>query len=600
MKKWRYILIIAVLLYCVYALIPTVRFYTMPSDERLTLAEDQKAKYLESAIKLGLDLQGGMHLVLEVASDQLDSDARKDALDRVLKIIRNRVDQFGVSEPVIQKQGDRRVIVQLPGLQDAERAKNLIGQTALLEFRMVREQEDAYRVLKDLDLALMGVEVKGAVVDSTGQVDTQPSGEEQPPVGEEEAATAEIAQDTTAVEADTTVAKADTTKAEADTALASVLQEQTAFDTLIPTLPGTEDIEVPLEEFSEDRPFTSYLTTLYGGAAVVDERNRQAVDLLLSTSQAQRVLPRNTEFLWESESRPLEGGGTGRLIYLVEKTPILTGRTLVNATTRPDPDDPSSLNVSFQLNREGALIFSRVTGENIGRRIAIVLDRKIRSAPVVQTKIPGGEGRITGQFTDEEANDLAIVLRAGALPAPVDIIEERTVGPTLGRDSIVLGVRAALVGFVLVMIFMLVYYRLSGLLACAALVFNLAIVLAALAQLRAALTLPGIAGLILTIGMAVDANVLIFERIREELAKAKTVRSAIDSGYDRAFTTILDANITTLITAFVLWQFGTGPIKGFATTLSIGIIASMFTALLCTRVVYHLITARWAIRKLSI
>ncbi|UCH85229.1 MAG: protein translocase subunit SecD [Candidatus Latescibacterota bacterium] len=588
MKNWRYFFIIAVLLYCVWLLIPTVRYYAMPAEKKLELSQEEKTKFTESAIKLGLDLQGGMHLVLELDDSELSDDAKKDALDRVLKIIRNRVDQFGVSEPVIQKQGNRRVIVQLPGLQDAERAKNLIGQTALLDFRMVREQEETYRLLKDLDIALMGVEVKGSVVDTTGVETAVPD--------TSDVATEELAE----IAAETAASDTAATAAADDTTLAGMLEETTAYDTLIPTIPGTEDLEVPLDAVSEDRPFTSYLVTLYGGAAVVDERNRQAVNLLLATPQAQRVMPRNTEFLWESETRPLEGGGTGRLVYLVEKTPILTGRTLVNATTRPDPDDPSSLNVSFQLNREGALIFSRVTGENIGRRIAIVLDRKIRSAPVVQTKIPGGEGRITGQFTDEEANDLAIVLRAGALPAPVEIIEERTVGPTLGRDSIVLGVRAAIVGFVLVMIFMLIYYKLSGFLACTALVVNLAIVLAALAQLRAALTLPGIAGLILTIGMAVDANVLIFERIREELAKAKTVRSAIDSGYDRAFTTILDANITTLITAFVLWQFGTGPIKGFATTLSIGIIASMFTALMCTRVVFHLITARWTIRKLSI
>ncbi|MEJ2722545.1 MAG: protein translocase subunit SecD, partial [bacterium] len=495
---------------------------------------------------------------------------------------RNRVDQFGVSEPVIQKQGNRRIIVQLPGLQDPERAKNLIGQTAQLEFRMVRDQEETYRVLRDLDLALRGVEVKGTVVDTTGAVGVE--GEEAPV---DTAGTIEPG------------APEDTTAA-SDTTLAAAAEEPAPYDTLIPSIPGTEEIEAPLEAASADRPFTSYLATLYGGAAVVDVRNQHAVNLLLATPQAQRVIPRNSEFLWDAETQPIEGGGTGRLLYLVEKTPVLTGSMLVNATTRPDPDDPSSLNVSFQLNREGALIFSRVTGENIGRRIAIVLDNRVRSAPVVQTKIPGGEGRITGHFTDAEASDLAIVLRAGALPAPVKIIEERTVGPTLGRDSIILGVRAAIVGFVFVVIFMIIYYRLSGLLACGALILNLVLVLAALAQLRAALTLPGIAGLILTIGMAVDANVLIFERIREELAKAKTVRSAIDSGYERAFTTILDANITTLITAFVLWQFGTGPIKGFATTLSIGIIASMFTALMCTRVVYQLITSRWTIKKLSI
>jgi preprotein translocase subunit SecD len=288
------------------------------------------------------------------------------------------------------------------------------------------------------------------------------------------------------------------------------------------------------------------------------------------------------------------------VLYLVEKTPTLDGSSLVDATTHPDPDDPSRLNVGFRLNRQGAIVFGRFTGENIGRRIAIVLDSRVRSAPVVQTKIPGGEGRITGLEDDEEAADLAIVLRAGALPAPVSIAEERTVGPSMGRDSVEAGTMAAALGFVLTLIFMIVYYRWSGALACTAMILNLVIEMAILAKLRATLTLPGVAGLILTIGMSVDANVLIFERMREELAKGKTVRAAIEAGYDRAFNAILDSNVTTLITAFVLWQFGTGPVKGFATTLSIGIICSMFTALVCTRVVYDLITTRRHVNALSV
>jgi protein-export membrane protein SecD len=380
----------------------------------------------------------------------------------------------------------------------------------------------------------------------------------------------------------------------------SVPDFDAGLDTLLPTLPGAEDVDVPLQAVREDQPFTSYLVSYVNGGVVVDERQRGTVDALLATEQAKRAMPRQSQWMWHHEAQPLEGGGMGRVLYLLESKATLDGSKLVDATTRPDPDDPTMLNVGFRLNRQGAIIFSRFTGENIGRRIAIVLDDQVRSAPVVQTKIPGGEGRITGLDSDEEAGDLAIVLRAGALPAPVNIIEERTVGPTLGHDSIVAGTRAAIGGFIVVMIFMVIYYRASGLLACGALVFNLLIVMAVLASLHASLTLPGIAGLILTIGMAVDANVLIFERIREELAKAKTVRSAIEAGYERAFTTILDANVTTLITAFVLWQFGTGPIKGFATTLSIGIVASMFTALLCTRVVFELVTTRRMLKKLSI
>jgi len=288
------------------------------------------------------------------------------------------------------------------------------------------------------------------------------------------------------------------------------------------------------------------------------------------------------------------------VLYLCEKHATIDGSALVDAQTRNDPDDPSRLNVAVTLNRQGAIKFGKFTAENIGRRIAIVLDDKIRSAPVVQTKIPNGEGRITGMKDDEEANDLAIVLRAGALPAKLTTVELRSIGPTLGRDSIEAGRRATWIAFILVVVFMLIYYKLSGVLASIALVFNMVIIMAVMATLRATLTMPGIAGLVLTIGMSVDANVLIFERIREELAKGKTVRAAIQAGFDKAFATILDSHVTTLITAFVLWQFGTGPIKGFATTLSVGLIANMFTALTCTRVVYDIYTSRRHVERLSI
>jgi protein-export membrane protein SecD len=584
MRKWKVILIAAVILFSLYSLYPSATFYSKSTEERDQMSSEERGKYIDKIVKLGLDLQGGMHLVLEVDDSELDDDAKKDAMDRAIKILRNRVDQFGVSEPVIQKQGGKRIIIQLPGLQDADRAKQLIGQTALLEFRLVRENEDLMRVLRDLDTALKGVTVTGSVVDTTGIMEDSTAVEDEAPDDFQQA----MPEDQ--------VDLAQQTSETADTSGAA----DVALDSIFPPIPGTEEVQVPLEAIAQERPFTSNLISFYGGGVVVERENIEKVNLLLATGQARRVIPRQSEFLWDYEERQIQGGGMGRVLYLVEKNATLTGRTLLDASTRPDPENPSALNVNFELNREGALIFSRFTGENIGRQIAIVLDEKIRSAPVVETKIPNGESRITGSFSDEEARDLAIVLRAGALPAPVNIIEERTVGPTLGHDSIVLGIRAALVGFLIVMVFMIIYYRISGLLACAALVLNLVIILAALALLHAALTLPGIAGLILTIGMAIDANVLIFERIREELAKAKTVRSAIDSGYDRAFTTIFDANLTTLITAFVLWQFGTGPIKGFATTLSLGIIASMFTALLCTRTVFEFVTSRWVLRKLSI
>ena len=559
---WKPLLIVVVLAWSIWALFPSYRYYSMSGDQRALLTSEQRDQHTASALKLGLDLQGGVHLVMEVDDSKLDENARRDVMDRAIKIYRNRIDQFGVSEPTIQQQGDKRIIVELPGLEDVERAHRILGQTAQLQFRLAREPDEMSRVLQALDRNLRGVTVTGSIVDTTG---------------------VRAATDTTSTQAASATPPAGTD-----------------VDSLLPTAPMAEEGSVPLPEASADRPFSSYLLTMFDGGAVVDERQFEVVDALLKTEQAKRAVPSNSEFLWGHEARPLQEGGEGRVLYLLEKDPTIDGSSLVDATTRPDPDDPSRLNVGFRLNRQGAIVFSRFTGENIGRRIAIVLDNKVRSAPVVQSKIPGGEGRITGLDSDEEAGDIAIVLRAGALPAPFQIVEERTVGPSLGRDSVEAGARAALIGFILTLAFMVMYYKWSGALACAAMVLNLVIEMAILAKLHATLTLPGVAGLILTIGMSVDANVLIFERIREELRRGKTVRTAIEAGYERAFGTILDSNVTTLITAFVLWQFGTGPIRGFATTLSIGILVSMFTALMCTRVVYDFITTRRHVEKLSV
>lgn len=562
--RWKLVVIAAVLGYCIWALLPSMRYYSMSEDARAKLTIEQRTKYIESAIKLGLDLQGGAHMVMEIDDSNLDENNKKDAVDRVIKILRNRIDQFGVAEPVIQKQGQKRIIIELPGLSDLERAEKLIGQTAKLEFRLVRQEDEVGRTLTMLDKTLKGVTVHGTQVDSTA------------------AATPETGTD----KADAKVAS--NSKADVDSLLPTLSTDQ-----------ATEDTNMPLPGASPDKPFTSYLVSVVEGGVVVDERQVSTVRALLATEQARRAIPTNSEFLWQDRAMAMDNT-QGRVLYLCEKSATLDGSALVNAQTRNDPDDPSRLNVGFTLNRQGAIKFGRFTGENIGRRIAIVLDHQVRSAPAVQSKIPNGEGRITGMKDDEEANDLAIVLRAGALPAKVTMVELRSIGPTLGRDSIDAGKRATMVGFILVVAFMIFYYHLSGILASIALVFNMLIILAVMSTLRATLTMPGIAGLVLTIGMSVDANVLIFERIREELGKGKTVRAAIQAGFDKAFATILDSHVTTLITAFVLWQFGTGPIKGFATTLSVGLIANMFTALTCTRVVYDIVTSRRHVERLSI
>ncbi|MFQ5839313.1 MAG: protein translocase subunit SecD [Candidatus Methylomirabilales bacterium] len=476
-------------------------------------------------IRLGLDLQGGMHLVLEVEEEQAvtnvverrvaeirralereeipyarlerrgarqillevaeedartravsvlavyegmsrteeegtilltlgDAEAariRESAVDQTVEKIRNRVDEFGVREPLIHREGETRIIVQLPGIKDPERAINLIGKTAQLEFKLLDNQHS-------LEEALRGKVPEGSEI-------------------------------------------------------------------------------------------------LYG--KLVDE----------------------------------SGTVIRRIPYLLEKKTLLTGDVLTSAGVRFDPDTNLPY-VSIEFDREGAQLFAELTEKNVGRYLAIVLDGTVYSAPRVNEKIPGGRGQITGRFTPEEARDLAIVLRAGALPAPVQVIGNLTVGPSLGQDSIRAGLRASLLAGLLVILIMAAYYRAAGLIADAALLLNLLLVLAALAAFHATLTLPGIAGIALTIGIAVDSNILILERIREELRLGKTIRSAIDAGYSKAWVTILDSHVTALITAFALFLFGTGPVRGFAVTLSIGVIVNLFTATVGTKVVYDWLILR--------
>ncbi|MCD6380085.1 protein translocase subunit SecD [bacterium] len=562
-----------------YFLYPTFRLVTMPEGEREKLRTENPKKFdklMEKSLKLGLDLKGGMHLVLEVDDSELKEEERKDVVDRALEVIRNRVDQFGVSEPVIQKEGRNRIIVQLPGLQDAERAKRLIGQTAMLEWRLVREQKEVAAVIKRLDEIL-----KREQGDSLVEVSE------------------ESAMDTTGMIPDVS----EGTKEELqDTALAVAGTHEDGGDSLLLSGKDQADLgNIPLETISKDKPFTSLLFRFYRDWILVKEENIPRVRALLSQLEIMKAIPGDSDFMWFDEWVPLsQAGGRGKFLFLLANDEMVSGKNLNNATPRPDPQSPQKLLVGFDFNRTGARHLASFTGKNVGRFTAIILDGKIKSYPIIKGKIPSGRGVIEGNFTDAEAMDLSIVLRAGSLPAAMEIIEERSVGPSLGRDSIRMGLRAGLLGFAIVVIFMIVYYKLSGLIASITLMFNVIIIFGFLAYLGAALTLPGLAGVILTIGMAIDANVLIFERIREELNKNKTVRSSVDAGYAKAFTTIVDANLTTLITAFVLWQFGTGPVKGFATTLSIGILGSIFTALVFSRMVFDFWTRSGKVQKLSI
>ena len=442
--QWKLLAIIAITVACVWMILPP--FSIKDKDGKVI----QKGK-----INLGLDLQGGMHVVLRVDISKVPAEARKDAVERVIEIIRNRVDQFGVGEMSIQRQGKENIIVQLPGITDRERALDIIGKTAHLEFRLVSDNAE------DIKKAINKEEVPGY------------------------------------------------------------------------------------------------------------------------------------ELLYHESERG------GREPLLVAKEASLVGDCIVNAKTDFSARGFGEPYVSLALNSKGAEQFYAITQGNVGKRLAIVLDGKVQSAPVIREPIPSGQAQISGNFSVQEANDLAIVLRAGALPAPVIVEEERTVGPLLGTDSINKGLKASIIGTILVIGFMILYYRLAGVIADFALVLNVLLILACLSLFKGTLTLPGIAGLILTIGMAVDANVLIYERMREELALGKTLRAAIAAGYHRALSAIIDSNLTTIVAAALIFKFGTGPIRGFAVTLTIGLLANLFTAVTCTRVIIELLCDQFGLSKLN-
>lgn len=496
-------------------------------------------------LKLGLDLQGGMHLVLEVddPDSTMTADAKSDMIDRVDRIIRTRIDQFGVEEPLIQKVGGDRLIVELAGIDDEDRAKGIIQESAFLEFNLVLPTTEFDQALSRIDrtiVATLGVDSIRAlgrdVVDESDDLENLLFGT-----------------DSSAVQ-DSAVA--DTTAAEPD-------PEASIEDAL--------------------RPFSSLLFTGdVEGTYFVAAEDRLIADQFLAMEEVQRGFPRDQKLRWGADLIA-QGARNYYRLYVLEEDAFLTGEELEDATAQRDPQFNQS-QVQFELSRAGGRRFARFSGANVGNYLAIVLDNEVMSAPVIRDRI-GARGQIEmGQGTPlEEARDLALVLRAGALPVRINIVEERTVGPSLGQDSIDQGTLAGMVGIGMVVVIMIVYYGMAGVLAVGALGVYVLLVLGGLAGLNATLTVPGIAGLILSIGMAVDANVLIFERIREELDHGRATRTAVDEGFAHALSAIVDANITTLITALILFQFGTGPVRGFAVTLSIGIVASFFSALFVTR-----------------
>ncbi|MBV5288806.1 MAG: protein translocase subunit SecD [Pelodictyon phaeoclathratiforme] len=606
-KRFNLLLIAVVTLMALWSLWPTWSDYTLSKQLDSFASAQDSLKYvlnhreeLENArkksLKLGLDLKGGMHLVMEV--DQVDlfeqkawnkdgkftaimqnvrtkasqSDAKvidlissefksqnirlsryfydirnsdqeivsklekesEDALNRAKEIIRNRIDQYGVAEPVITTQGSRKIIIELPGVSDENRVRNLLKGTAKLEFRLLREPEVMVRTLDRINSYLVQNQQNSAAVQVAPVPDSS----------------------------------------------SAALPAPVALSVPKPV--------APVAPQSSATPLYDVIGVFQNGTAFTTEQSKEYVVSLLHRSDIVALFPPDSELLLAAKPDVGKNGEKLYSIYLVRKGPELTGGVITEAkaTFGSEGVQPEVL---MSMNSEGTSKWARITGANIGKRIAIVLDGAVYSAPVVQSKIPNGNSVINGIESLEEAKDLEIVLKAGALPAPVRIIEERTVGPSLGADYIRAGMQSIIWGFVAVAVFMVVYYRQAGIAADVAVVLNILIVLSVLAGFNASLSLPGIAGIVLTMGMAVDANVLIYERIREELAEGKSVITAVTQGYERAFSSILDSHVTTLSAAFLLYTYGIGPIQGFAVTLMIGTSASLFTAIVVTREIFHLL-----------
>ena len=627
----RFLLIGLILIWGLWSLWPTFKLQTLSDNDKNILEDKGELRNLESkAIKQGLDLKGGMYIALEVdiptlieniainkdqkltsvfesvrneilqspetdfftsfssfidqrnvklsryyydygsntndIIDGLKTEA-DDAINRVLEILQNRIDQFGVAEPTIQKQGTQRIIVELAGVQNSERARALLESTALLEFYLVKDVTTTNDFMIKIDQIL---KKDKSLTDAAKEPEPSPNDN-----------------------------KSDSNEDEA-VSVSDLFGEAT--DT------GSEnDSTVVDQDMFAERPFSSLLRNL-GNSIGVPEKNAFAIRQMISKPEIRdRLASIGANFLFghKAEEYVLNDGSVEKMytLYLLDDQAELTGGVVEEAKANLGPQGTTSAGqpiVNLSMNSDGARKWAIMTGSNIGRQVAIVLDNKVHMAPNIREKISGGGTLIEGFANIDEAKDIAIVLRAGALPAPVDIVEEKVVGPSLGAESVKRGTQSVLIGLTIVLIFILVYYRTAGSIADFALIWNLVLVLAILASLQATLTLPGIAGLILTVGMSIDANVIIFERIREELDKGKTAKAAIDGGYNRALTTIVDANMTTLIAALVLWQFGTGPIRGFATVLFWGILISMFTAIFVTRTVFNAFVNRKGFKKLNI
>ncbi|MBA3645816.1 MAG: protein translocase subunit SecD [Gemmatimonadaceae bacterium] len=543
--KYRLLIILGLIIASVWALFPRNTVERVKRNGEFVYDTVRRVP-----LKRGLDLQGGMHLALEVDESKGAIVDKSEAINRALKVVRTRIDQFGVSEPVVQKAGNDRIIVELPGIDDPRRAQDVVQKSAFLEFQITDKTQALEKTLPRLDALLKGKTVARSNTKAAAVKDSSA------PAGIQSLLTS----DTTKSKKDS-AAKSDSAK----TDTAAAVGGPGAFSKLLS--PGGMPGEYYVAKGDVD------LVTHY-----------------LDLPEVQAILPPGKVVRWSADTSSV-GAKIFRGIYVLDQKPIITGEYLTDAKPNSSPTEGNL--VEFQMNNEGARRFRTETSRHIKDYMAIVLDQRVVGRPPVIQGAIGSRGQITMGGKDlQAAQDLALVLRAGSLPVPLKVAEVRNIGASLGKDSIQKGVTAGAIAVLLVVIIMLGYYRFSGLLAVLGLGLYMLYTLAALAGFSAVLTLPGLAGFVLSIGIAVDANVLIFERIREELERGKTVRTSIDEGFRHAMSAIIDSNVSNALTAAILYQYGTGPVRGFAVTLLAGIAASMITSIFVVRTFYMIWLSR--------
>ena len=544
--KYRVLLIVGLLAASAWALFPRTVIERVKRDGVFVYDTVRRVP-----LKRGLDLQGGMHLTLEVDESKQAVANKSEALDRALKVVRQRIDEFGVSEPVVQKAGNERIIVELPGIDDAERAQDVVQKSAFLEFQITDKTQAFEKVMPRFD---------------------------------------EIAKSAGLVAASDAKVLKDTAKKAGVTSLLTQKADSSRDSTgkMVATM-GADSVKAAPAAVAGGLFSMNVQQGQIPGQYIVPEAAYAAIERALSLPAIQGAMPPGKVMRWGVDSLVT---GTQRFfaLYVLDSRPIITGDVLTDA--RPSTDPVEGNVVQFTLNNEGARRFKVETGKHVKDNMAIVLDQRVVTAPVLNSAI-GRNGQITlGGGTLQSAQDLALVLRAGALPVPLKVAEVRSIGASLGADSINKGALALATAFLLIVVILIGYYRFAGMLAVAALVLYLVYTLAILAGFNAVLTLPGLAGFVLSIGIAVDANVLIFERIREELDHGKSNRLAIDEGFRHALSAIVDTSATTILSGMVLYQYGTGPVRGFAVTLIAGLVASLFTAIFVSRTFFMIWLSR--------